>query len=705
MAEGKGLSRDQALTVAVLTTSQDDVELVNKRLRDSGHRAHCLWVKSPAVLEKTLGEKSIELIILNRDHYPDSIRHVVKQKDAFQPEIPTLAMQLDVTEESILDAMNEGACDLVSTRNADRLMAVVGRELRASRVERALNSTLHSANTYRKQLFEYMEGSVNAIAYVQEGIITSANKAWVDLFGMSKKEDVVGLPIMDNFEPESQAAVKGAVVATMKRKWQIGEKLTVAVRVGDNKRQDLALDFQLVDFDDGDHVQIRITPPEKVQEEPTKLVHDALKRDPATLFYHRSQFIERLGKRLKRKPKSGLHVLVYIRPDDFSEVIRQVGVLNSEEVLAQLAEVLRQRLQPRDVAGRFEGTTIMALLERGSVGDAQVWAQQLVDKLNDTTFEVEKLKAKLTCTIGVCPVSGAFETLNDFVSATVAAHRAGQSSGGNCVAVNEALDEDTKQRKHDALWVQRIKSALVDKRFRLAKLPIAGLRNDGKVMSDTLVRMIDEQGEAVLPSEFLPAAERNNLLKTIDRWMIGAAMEFCKAEDADRVFVRLSSHSMRDGTLAEWLNGQIANHAIRPDQLCLQVAEKEAARHIREVGRLVAALRQLGVAFALEHYGVTKGRLKILDLLKPDYIKVDGEMMFTLMNDMKVQQQVQSVITEADKRGIETIAERVENANAMAVLFQLGVHYMQGHYVHEPEVVLQEPETGGTTGLEALASA
>jgi EAL domain-containing protein (putative c-di-GMP-specific phosphodiesterase class I) len=68
--------------------------------------------------------------------------------------------------------------------------------------------------------------------------------------------------------------------------------------------------------------------------------------------------------------------------------------------------------------------------------------------------------------------------------------------------------------------------------------------------------------------------------------------------------------------------------------------------------------------------------------------------MHTLTTDTKMQDSVQKVAAAAAQRNIETIAERVENANAMAVLFQLGVHFMQGHYVHEPEVVLQEPELG-----------
>ncbi|MDX1481201.1 MAG: diguanylate cyclase, partial [Woeseiaceae bacterium] len=416
-------------TIAVLTSRQDDVELVNKTLRDAGHPVHCVWVRGPDGFETVLRESSLELVLVNLDTYPDSIRQLDRQKDGYQPEVPTLAMQEAVDEAAILAVMEEGASDLVSTLNTARLKAVVTRELRACRVERALNSTLQSATTYRKQLFDYMEGASSAIAYVQEGIITSVNRAWVELFRLGSKNDAIGLPLMDNFEAESQAAVKGAIIATMRRKWQLGERLEAKARPDGHRVETLSIDFQLAEFDDGDHVQIRIEPPDRQPEEPTKLVHDALKRDPTTLFYHRTQFVEKMTKRLARKPKSGLHVLAYIKPDEFSKVASKVGLLASEEALAQLAEVTRKRLHPRDVAGRFEGTVILALLERGSIGDAEVWAQQLVDRIQASEFEIGKSKVSMTCTIGLCPVSGAFENVGDFISATEQAHVRGKRQG------------------------------------------------------------------------------------------------------------------------------------------------------------------------------------------------------------------------------------------------------------------------------------
>ena len=244
---------------------------------------------------------------------------------------------------------------------------------------------------------------------------------------------------------------------------------------------------------------------------------------------------------------------------------------------------------------------------------------------------------------------------------------------------------------------------LIERRFRLAHLPIAGLRSDNGAMYDLLIRMLDEQGNALLPSDFLPAAERNNLMKTLDRWMITASIEHCRTNHADRVFVRLSRHSLQDATLVDWIGDELKRSKIEPAKLCVQAAEQDAARYIKPTRSMAGQLKKLGVGFALEHFGIDGKRLQILEILKPNYLKVDGELMHALMTDTELQSKVSALVARATELGIETIAERVENANTMAVLFQLGFHYMQGHYVHEPEVVLQEPVSVATTSLEAIA--
>jgi EAL domain-containing protein (putative c-di-GMP-specific phosphodiesterase class I) len=362
-------------------------------------------------------------------------------------------------------------------------------------------------------------------------------------------------------------------------------------------------------------------------------------------------------------------------------------------------------MHPRDVAGRFEGTALMVLLERGSARDAEVWGKQLCESIHKKTFEIDDRSTQLTCTVGVCAADEVFSSLEQFVAATVAAHDLGKEAGGNMVMLSEAAKEDTKQQEFDAIWVKHLKAALMDNRFRLAQLPIAGLRSDGVEMYDLLVRMLDENGHSVLPSEFLPAAERNNMMKNIDRWMIKAAVQFCDSSEADRVFVRLSRQSVLDATTIAWMDQEFDKRRFDCSRLVMQIPEREAAKHIKQTRALVKKFKKMGIGFAIEHYGIDQDRFQILDILKPDYIKVDGELMHTLMTDTGMQSSVEKIVRAAHKRKIKTIAERVENANAMAVLFQLGLDYMQGHYVHEPEVVLEDTDSGVHNSLADLAAA
>ncbi len=695
-----------SISIAVLSREQDDVALVNGTLRNAGHAARCHWVDGPARLDDTLAAEQIELIIVNCDRYPEGVRQIIKQKDCFNPEVPVIALREHADENTIQEAMRDGACDLVSVGLRNRLQSVVTRELRALRAERALNSTIASASEYKRQIRDYMRSSSAAIALAHEGVVIEANDAWLKLFRFASTDEVKGLPLMDSFDSQSHAALKGALNTAISGKWASDEKLKVKPHLDVGPHGDLELEFQRIDFDGVPSVRIRIAPQPASKGEPTALVHNALQRDPTTLFYHRAQFIERLGKRLERKPKSGLHVLAYVKIDRFAEVQKKIGILDSEEVLAQFAEEMRKRMHPRDLAGRFEGTSLVVLMERGSVRDGHVWGTQFAKHVSKTTFDIGEKSAQITCTVGICAVSDVYGSLEELVAATVQAHALGRAAGGNTCHLNESAHEDTKQKEFDAIWVKRLERAFRDDRFMLAQLPIAGLRRDSIEMYDLLVRMVDEQGDPVLPAEFIPAAERNNLMKDVDGWMIRAAIDFCEESSADRVFVRLSRQSIVDRGTIGWMQREFDRRGFDCSRLVMQLPERDAARHIKQTRELANQLRKLGVGFALEHYGVDQGRFQILDILRPDYIKIDGELMHTLMTDTVLQGAVERIVAAASQRNIKSIAERVENANAMAVLFQLGIDYMQGHYVHEPEVVLQDQDGSvSRRTLEELSAA
>ncbi|HZF31656.1 MAG TPA: GGDEF domain-containing protein [Gammaproteobacteria bacterium] len=684
------MARSQAaVPLIVLSGREDDVELVNRSLRDGGHAVRCLWVAKVDALAGALDDHEPELLCFFPDSLPAPIRDIAKIKQQAARTIPLVVISKAAEETDIADALLAGAADLVSLGQTERLRSVAERELRAFRLERALNETLLSANQYKNQLKAFMAGSVDAIAHVQEGIIVDANQAWAELFGHGQAESALG-PLMDCFQAGSQAALKGAVVACTKGQWK-SDHLKVVARAADGSPLPLEIALAATAFD-GDPA-IKLCVPRRAAAplaEPEALVDEAVNKDATTGFYHRRRFLEVLTDRLDAGPRKGVRALAYLRPDKFREIEDQIGPISSEDVLVQIAEQLRALTQPADVCGRFGGQVFTIFVERGTLRDVEAWAQNAIARIAERIFSAAHNTLSVTCTIGLAEVGPATERMESLIVEAKRSNQSGRERGGNCVVLEQTSDESTRVQRFDEIQVQQIKTALMENRFRLAHLPIANLIGEQKTMFDTVIRMIDAQGDELAATEFMPAAARNRMLRAIDRWVIGATLQFVASTVVDCVFVKLSSESLIDKTLLDWLAKAVDSSAVEPDKLCFQISEEDATQYLSQTKTLAEKLGARGHRFAIEHFGIGRDSARVLASTPMHFLKIDGSLMQSLSTDQGLQERVRTFIGTASKRGIPTIAERVEDANTMAVLFQLGAAYMQGHYVHEPEVILAE---------------
>ena len=466
--------------------------------------------------------------------------------------MPLLVVSNAAQEADIAEALLAGAQDLVSLGQTERLRSVAERELRAFRLERALNETLFSANQYKKQLKAFLAGSVDAIAHTQEGILVDANQAWADLLGHENGDALLGVPLMDLFDNASKAALKGALVACGRGQWTGGSlKVTATTSGGDKLPIELNLEATSVDGDPA--VKLSVPRPPAAAREPEELIEQAVHKDPMTGFYHRRRFLEVLTDRLDAGGGRGVRVLAYIRPDKFRELEEQIGPLASEDVLVQIAEQLRELTQPHDLYGRFGGQIFTMFLERGTLRDVEAWAQNALARIAARIFESDHNTLSVTCTIGLAEIGPSTERLDALLAEARRSNQLGRDQGGNQVVLQQTSDESTRVQRFDEIWVQQIKAALMENRFRLAHLPIASLSGEHQVMFDTVLRMIDAQGDEVTAAEFMPAAMRNRLMRAIDRWVIGASLAFCTKTPLDCVFIKLSYESLIDRTLLDWL--------------------------------------------------------------------------------------------------------------------------------------------------------
>jgi len=675
-----------AVPLIVMTRSQDHVEAINSALRNAGHPVHCTWLPDARDLGDALTQLNPEMLMVFIDELGIDLGSIMKVKAQNAPEMPVLVVREAIDEAAIADAMRLGAADVVTLANRNRLQSVASRELRAFRLERALNTTLSSAREYREQLQRFLDGSADAITHVQEGIIVDANRAWLELFGYSGEDALTGTPLMDLFEQETHAALKGALVACLQGKWT-DHALRVQASLSDGSILPLELMLDRSEFEGDPAVRICIPARQKEEANIELRLAEAVKNDATTGFLQQRHLVAALHARCAAPAKGGVRVFVHVKPDHFADLEKSIGVLGGEDFVAQLAELLRGQVAASDLCGRFGGNGFLLMLERGTARDVEAWAKNLIKRIDQHEFSVGGKRFPATVTAGLGLLAAGEANVEAAVADAVSATRRGRDLGGNQVYAVEKSDTDTRVQAYDKIWVKHIKSALMENRFRLVQQPIASLLGEDKGMFDLLVRMLDEQGNEVLPSEFMAAAERNDLMKNIDRWVIGASIAFSANRKSECIFVRISKDTVLDKSLLGWLEAQLRAVKIEPKRLCIQVSEELASQYVRQTKELAQSLAKLGFRFAIEHFGTGKDPLKLLGEIDMHFIKIDGSLMQGLPTNQIQQQRVKGLVEAAKRKKVETVAERVEDANTMAVLWQLGIEFIQGYFVNAPEDV------------------
>ena len=679
------MAETSAIPLIVYSRHQEAVEIINSTLRNAGHPVHCAWVRDLAAFGDALAQGRAQLTFVCLPDAEDAAP-VMELRDRQAAAMPVVLVRDTVSEDALTRALELGARDVVTLKARPRLRAVAERELHLARLDTALAGTLASAHQYRDQMRAFMAGSTDAILHVQEGIVVDANPAWIELTGLKDAAAIVGQPLMDAFTPASHAALKGALVATAQGKWSDHSLKATALLPGGGEML-LALELERFDFDGEPAVRIKVPTQRHDSVSITQQLGEALKLDTGTGLLKRSAFLETGRAQLAQPLKGGLRAVLYLEPDKLAALDTDPGPLALEVLLDSVGAMLREQLQPGDIGGRLTGRGYAVLIERGNTRDLDAFIRHLVERVAGHVFQVGERSLSITASAGAA-LCAANKPLPGPLNVAIRSQRAAAAAGGNRTLRQEDRDESRAEAEADRTWAHQIKSALMANRFRLVQQPIASLVGEDRSMFDLVVRMLDERGQEVLPSEFLTAASRTDLMKNIDRWVVGAAMSFCAARKPHKVFVRLSRDSLRDETLATWLEQQLKASRIEPSHVVIQVSEELATRHLKEAKSLQQLLARLGFEFAVENYGSGRDPGQLLSHVPVNYVKIDGSLMQGLANDRPLQERVKALVEQARERSITTIAERVEDANTMAVLWQLGIEFIQGYFVNSPEEVV-----------------
>jgi diguanylate cyclase (GGDEF)-like protein/PAS domain S-box-containing protein len=413
--------------------------------------------------------------------------------------------------------------------------------------------------------------------------------------------------------------------------------------------------------------------------------------DQLTGLCNRFSFEQQLQEALRDSAERGVrHALLYLDLDQFKVVNDTCGHGAGDLLLQRIAKLLQAHIRGTDLIARLGGDEFGALLKDCPLDQALRIANETREEIQDLRFVWGDKSFTMGVSIGLVPITAHSGTMADVQSAADVACYAAKEKGRNRVHIYRPDDLELDLRKGEMEWVSRITRGLEEDRFVLHAQEIVTLRptlSRGRRI-EVLLRLREQDGSIVSPLAFLPAAERYNLMPTIDRWVVRTALATLAGDSGQEVeacSINLSGQNLTDESFLRFVLEQIGRHAVPPGKLCFEITETAAVTHLEQARDFISALRQAGCHFSLDDFGSGLSSFGYLKSLPVDFLKIDGRFMKDMLDDPIDRAMVDTINRMGHMMGLSTVAECVENPAMIEELRIMGVDFAQGFGVSRPE--------------------
>jgi len=694
----------------VIGGTEETAKRIESFLRNAGHPLRCGWTDDIGEMADILQRTTPDVLLCDEIHSVIAAQDLIERASALRPDIPVLLVGKPFAPQDTATALALGARDLVCCEDETHLRhleLVILREFLNHHHLRTLRLLRDRLMDFEQRHSQLLEGSADAIVRVHEGIISEANPAFVRLLGHEDDAELLGLPVIDLVVQEQRVRVKERLRVVLKGKHN-GEAMDFDFQGKDS--EPISASVQMILGNENGEKIIEMLVRTLVPEAGAISLTDDMALEtsfgsqtipaagtisrPSGELSRRGAFLKAIGS--PNSEVTGPHGAMMIMVDHFPALEERIGLTNTEDVIEQVIAALKEKLGPADTLFSFSPSEIGAVVNRASVADIEAMAEPLRESLSAMIFTTKDNEAQLTFSIAVHPLAGG-ERPEQVMTDVVREARRLSEKGGNQSAVIGAAAKSSQTEREEARKAALVKKALEDNRLKLAYQSIASLEGDSRQHFDVLVRMLDENGKELHAGEFLPAAEKFGLMKSIDRWVLARCLAIIAkrsgGKEAPSLFIKVSEDSLRDAeAYVRWIGELLQSHPLKNEEFVFEIQESILQNHMRKSKAMILAMHELGAGVAIDHFGTSANSLQLVEHLpKVEYLKFHPS--YTQrFGDKDIQRRMQQLMELAKQKKIKTIVSHVEDANVMARLWQMGVNYIQGYHVQEPEVVLLASE-------------
>ena len=404
---------------------------------------------------------------------------------------------------------------------------------------------------------------------------------------------------------------------------------------------------------------------------------------------NRHEFMYELSLAIELAGKQGnSSALLFVEINNLNFLRQRYGMDCGDLVMRDIGGIITNTVKNQAVVSRYSDTVFSVLISN-SVSRNEIHLEEVIyNKIRLYRTSLNNETVSLDPVVGGIVLDNNSKNTSEVIQGILHVCEIAHGKEPNKIHFSEMSSSDLSDNPDAQQCLQDIRYALANEGFKLVYQPIMDLREEGIDKYELLLRLFNKEGQAISPAKFFPVARKNNLMGAIDRWVIENALKSLsmipKGMDHPLLFMKISSLSLGDGTLVSWLGERISHYKLEDLSLVFELNERAITRCPEQAVSFKQRVEAKGCKLALEHFGSLKDSLQLLEQIRPHYVKIDGSMIRGLGYNRINQSKVTSITDKAKHYDCQTVAEFVEEATSLPVLWKCGVDFVQGHFLQEP---------------------
>lgn len=683
--------KERPFSVLYLSSAINDSIALRGQLRNQGLQANVSHADSTESALQQMAKAPADVVLIDFGGNSAAILESLTATDQTRSifgDLPKLVLA-DVDEDhQVLPLYAQGATAVVVKES--RLIPVLIREVVAAQSEqnqKLFKKKLESAELRCQKL---IDGSSEAVAYIQDGLHIYANRAYLDLLGFTELGDLLEETLLDRAVGDSAGRLKNFL-----KEDQASDEFELSTEGGD--RVKVIISSTRASFEGEECLQLFVSRKQQSSAEVEEQLEFLARRDLLTGLYNRNYFFDQLNERIglikNHEGDSGALLMLDITNSDALK--KMVGTTGIDSLLTEFGKEIEALVGGKGLVARHGAYSFLILMGKADQAQTEVVATSLLGYAKDYIFSMGTTSVTVNTAIGSVlldsnsPVNGM-----ELVDRAERATNKAAEKGVNQFEIYKANLKTASDAEQEETWARRIKDALKENRFSLAFQPIVSLlghRDPNRF--EVFLRMIDEQGTPLRPMEFLGRAERGDLMQSIDRWVILSAIKEINAAikrgERVKLYVRMSEQSLRDDEFAQWLVSRLTGVRLPDELLVIQVRADTAGYLLKHLENLRDAISPLGAALLIDGFGEGDEPFRLLDHLKTRSIKISRGLLENFSQESSHQAAVTKLLNDANGREIEVIVPNVEDPATLQLLWPMGVDLVQGDFIQSPRSSLE----------------